>query len=103
MALAERLSHGKVRHQCESKTSAQIVSCFQDAETNTLASDQLAGPFSEHHVTQLFNLHCTEAGKKSSSVGRQESDHEPGERSSLFTRLEPWCSQCGPGERGGEG
>ena len=83
MALAERVSHGKVGHQCESKTSAQIVSCFQDAETNTLASDQLAGPYSEHHVTQLFKIHCTEARKKSSSVGRQESDHEPGERTSL--------------------
>lgn len=43
----------------------------------------LAGPYSEHHVTQLFKVHCTEARKKSSSVGRQESDHEPGERSSL--------------------
>ena len=72
MALAERVSHGKVGHQCESKTSAQIVSCFQDA-----------GPYSEHHVTQLFKIHCTEARKKSSSVGRQESDHEPGERTSL--------------------
>lgn len=103
MALAERVSHGKVGHQYKSKTSAQILSCFQDAETNTLASDQLAGPYSQHRVTQLFKVHCTEARKKSSSVGRQESDHESGERNSLFTRLEPWSSQYGLGEMGGEG